>query len=643
MTPSAMTSGAASPGVMRWLWRDRPLLSACAIGALLIGYQLGVSLLRPPWIGPVTDWLRAALAWPELAVVVGVSLRVTRSRQADARSWWMVSLGLLSYAVARTLWTVADALIFPHGVPFPSFPDLFFVLQYPFFFLAVMLMPSAPPWGRRLKWILDCTLWIGAATTLSWYFILAPRYMQSGMSPLAKLVCLAYPVGDLALIFGLVVALLRPSRSQADRLALYGLCSALACLILADTWVNVLLLVNPRHVYVTGNPPDLFWLAFYLLVPLAALVRLRVADSEPPKAMPVQAPHRRHLQPRDLLASLRFLCPFVAALLTSAVITIHAALTSASGGRRSVIAPDAVSLGLLLLVIVRQGIASLETEQLRRDREVARAHTWAMREANRHMEEFLSILCHEFKTPLTSLKGNVQLLTRRLRKTRLADEEMWRPEELAGIVAMVRSMAEPLGQSIDRLGYLVDELLDESSIQSGRLELRPAPCDLSAIVRAAVEEQRQLAEARTIDLEVPDTRPVLVTADAGRIEQVVTNYLSNALKYSPEDRPVTTRLRVEGEMARVSVRDEGIGVPAAEQAHIWERFHRAEGSTVQSGSDIGVGVGLHISKTIVEGHHGQVGVHSAPGQGSTFWFTLPVARSDRPRSEGGTETSRTGS
>jgi hypothetical protein len=219
---------------------------------------LGVTLLHPPWIGPVTDWLRAALAWPELAVVTGVTLWVTRSYRAEARSWWMLSAGLLSYTVARTLWTVADALIFPHGVPFPSFPDLFFVLQYPCFFLAVMLLPSAPPWVSRLKRILDCLLWTGAATALSWYFILAPKYTQSGMSPLAKLVCLTYPVGDLALLFGLVVALLRPSRSRADRLVLEGLCSALISLILADSWVNVLLLDNRHHVYVTGGPPDLF-------------------------------------------------------------------------------------------------------------------------------------------------------------------------------------------------------------------------------------------------------------------------------------------------------------------------------------------------------------------------------------------------
>jgi len=597
-------------------------VSAFLLAGLLISYQLGVTLAHPPWIGPVTDWLRAALAWPELAVVVAVSWGLTRTRQVDARSWWLVSAALLSYTVARSLWTVDDQLIFSQGVPFPTFPDLFFVLQYPCFFLAVMLMPSAPPWGPRLKRILDGLLWTSAATALSWYFILAPKYLQSGLAPLARGVCLAYPVGDLALLFGVVLALWRPSRSQTARLTLCGLCAALVCLLLADSWVNALLLVNPRHVYATGEPPDLFWLAFYLLVPLAALVRLRLAPHEPPK--PLQVLTRWQLQRQDLLASLRFLGPLVAALLASAAMLIRAAIAAVSGGWRSLVAPLAVSFGLLLLVIVRQEIACLESGQLRREREVAQAHALALREANQRMEAFLGIASHELKTPLTSLQGNVELLTRRLGHAQRDDAG--HPEELGRVVALAQAVAERLEPSLRRLGRLVDDVLDESRIQSGRLEFRMVSCDLSGIVRAAVEEQRQLAGARTLHLELPDdAQPVLVFADASRIEQVVTNYLTNALKYSQEDRPVAVRLQVEGATARVSVRDAGIGVPLAEQAHVWERFHRAEGVSVQSGSGVGIGIGLHICKTIIEAHGGQVGVASAEGKGSTFWFTLALA------------------
>jgi signal transduction histidine kinase len=116
---------------------------------------------------------------------------------------------------------------------------------------------------------------------------------------------------------------------------------------------------------------------------------------------------------------------------------------------------------------------------------------------------------------------------------------------------------------------------------------------------------------------------VLVYADADRIGQVVTNYLTNALKYSAGDQPVEVRLEQEEQAVRVLVRDRGPGLTAAQQAWIWERFHRVEGMKVQSGSSEGLGLGLYISRMIIARHGGHVGVDSHPGEGSTFWFALP--------------------
>src|SRR5207248_2402470 len=141
-----------------------------------------------------------------------------------------------------------------------------------------------------------------------------------------------------------------------------------------------------------------------------------------------------------------------------------------------------------------------------------------------------------------------------------------------------------------------------------------------------VEDQRQIVPERTIHLETPAGKDVSVYGDADRLVQVVTNYLTNALKYSSADRPVEVRLGVEGQIAQVSVRDEGPGLPSAEQERIWERFYRVPGMEVQSGSGVGLGVGLYLCRTIIEQHGGQVGVESVPGQGSTFWFTLPLTQ-----------------
>src|SRR5262249_24960095 len=171
------------------------------------------------------------------------------------------------------------------------------------------------------------------------------------------------------------------------------------------------------------------------------------------------------------------------------------------------------------------------------------------------------------------------------------------------------------------------DLLDTSRIRHGQLQYRMEPCDLATIVTQAVEEQGHLAPERTILLARTNEVPVPVWGDAERLGQVVTNLLTNALKYSREEFPVVVGIQEEeDQQGRVWVRDQGPGIPQHEQAHLWERFYRVPGLQVQCGSGVGLGLGLYVSKTIIEQHGGQVGVQSSPGAGSIFWFTLPLAR-----------------
>lgn len=178
---------------------------------------------------------------------------------------------------------------------------------------------------------------------------------------------------------------------------------------------------------------------------------------------------------------------------------------------------------------------------------------------------------------------------------------------------------------IVRLTRLLDDLVDTSRIRAGRLELRLEASDLIVIVRAAVEAQRVTNPDRLILLPSPHPTAISLYADADRIGQVVINYLTNALKYSDEDQPVQVRVEVTDTHARVSVTDHGPGIPTTHLEQIWDVFHRVPGIAVRSGSGVGLGLGLHICQMIIEHHGGQVGVTSSPGQGSTFWFTLPLS------------------
>ncbi|HEV2237204.1 MAG TPA: PAS domain-containing sensor histidine kinase [Ktedonobacterales bacterium] len=294
-----------------------------------------------------------------------------------------------------------------------------------------------------------------------------------------------------------------------------------------------------------------------------------------------------------------------------------------SGPELRMFAPDELALAA---GAARLAALVLERERLLLEREEERAHALALTEANRRMDEFLGIATHELKTPVTSSSLCVELATDSL--TRVIAELTEAHDAMAHTLEPIHKLLVQADAGIARLSRLMEDLLDVSRIRAGKLEFRWSRCDLAAIVRDAVREQSQIASNRAIILHLSATRTVRVWADAERIGQVVANFLTNALKYSPEDCPVQVSLRVGGGWARVSVKDAGLGIARDEQDRIWHRFQRGRGIVVQSGSSVGLGLGLYIAKTAIERHQGRIGVVSAPGAGSTFWFALPIERSD---------------
>lgn len=314
-------------------------------------------------------------------------------------------------------------------------------------------------------------------------------------------------------------------------------------------------------------------------------------------------------------------------------------------------APDGAFLGY-----IGSAIDISEREQLEREREAARANELAMREVNQHMEEFLATAAHDLRNPVQVADGSVQFAIRRLE--RLKAEQAASVPPAADTQAGASAPTEPrrshrtdpmqaldeslhaAADGVEQLSRLVTQLFDVARARAGTLELQLAPCDLAALVREQVEAQRVATPRRTIQLRMSGTPDmadrhegeepvVLVLADADRLSQVLANYLTNAIKYSPEDAPVKVWLDVDDtkRTARVAVQDAGPGLPPEEQRRIWEPFYRAPGVTVRSDAARkagSLGLGLHICKTIIEEHGGQVGVESVEGHGSTFWFSLPL-------------------
>jgi signal transduction histidine kinase len=264
----------------------------------------------------------------------------------------------------------------------------------------------------------------------------------------------------------------------------------------------------------------------------------------------------------------------------------------------------------------------IERERLLRERAEAHANELALREVNRRMDEFLSIAAHELRSPLTTISGNLQLMRRRLQRA------LAQPDAAAGQPAILSGWQQLLQQATDqaaRLNRMMADLLDVARIQNNHLDLHIVTVDLVELVRRSIQEVRLGWPGRGLILEAPEAE-VTIQADADRIGQVVTNYLSNALKYSAPKTPVAVSVRATEGAACIQVSDQGPGLSAEQQQGIWERYRRVEGVTVQDdgrGAAGGLGLGLYISRMIITQHGGEVGVESVPGQGSTFWFTLP--------------------
>ncbi len=236
----------------------------------------------------------------------------------------------------------------------------------------------------------------------------------------------------------------------------------------------------------------------------------------------------------------------------------------------------------------------------------------AIKEAERRKDEWLAAASHELRTPITSLLGFAQLLERQLHRA----TGPLRPEELFEAAAVIQRQAR-------RLRELVNDLLDVSRIQAGRLELQPRRTDLVALLRGVVDRLREVTPqaGERLHLAAPDT-PVVGMWDPERLDQVFTNLIANALKYDPSGQPVRVTVRADERQATVQVTDSGIGIPAADLPTLFQPFARARNAVAHGMG--GIGLGLYIARDIVARHGGDIRLESEEGQGTTVTVTLPL-------------------
>lgn len=227
-----------------------------------------------------------------------------------------------------------------------------------------------------------------------------------------------------------------------------------------------------------------------------------------------------------------------------------------------------------------------------------------LRQLQHNKDEFLSLVSHELRTPVTSIKGYAQLLKRRA---------MQQPVSRQTMIAY-----DTIERQTVRMQDLIDTLLNLSRLETGRLQLDPAALDLVALTKHTVSLMKITAETHQFVLYLPDA-PIWIEGDERRLEQVITNLLTNAVRYSPVGTAVTVAVAGDSEGVQLSVTDEGVGIAPDAQSRIFERFFRVEDAPESNG----LGIGLYITRQFVEQHGGVIEVKSKVGVGSTFTVHLP--------------------
>ena len=280
----------------------------------------------------------------------------------------------------------------------------------------------------------------------------------------------------------------------------------------------------------------------------------------------------------------------------------------ASGGRDYLVKPfdpDVLILKIKTFIKLYE-----QTRELQEMQKVLVEEIEFRKQAERTKDEFITMASHELKTPLTSIKGYMQMAERAVDREQLSDSKKY---------------LERTRQQLEKLNVLIDDLLDTSKITSGKLEFKKQVFLIEPVISSAVDIIRQTYPSHNLIRN--GSADVLIFGDQIRIEQVILNYLTNAIKYSPDSSEILFDVSVlTDDELLINVTDSGIGIPKDKQEQLFTKFYRVEES---SNRFQGLGMGLYICADIVKRHHGRYGVDSQEGKGSSFYFTLPIYQQEQ--------------
>jgi signal transduction histidine kinase len=571
----------------------RLLRVTAVLGALVLAY---VSWQLFAWIPGNQKDVGNLLILPfDAAAVAAAWWASRRCAHAPAlrRFWRLLGSALL----AETLGDVAETIyhVGAGSSPYPSLADPFYLAFYPLLLFALWHVPMlSVTRARFMRILLDgATLVLGGGAVV-WYLVLGPTALEGGQSALAMAVSLAFPVGDLFLLAGLAAVLLRQAPA-AVRVPLALVAVAVLLGVVADVFYGYRQL---QGTYAAGDWVDTLYVLEFTAFALAGASQRRIRRGDP--AAEVAASARSGSRASWL--------PYVSVAVGLGV-TLWVERRQSFFPNVSLLSIVAV---LAVLVAVRQHLAQ---------RELVRAQA-ALRESERLKDELLSVVGHELRTPLTSIRGSLGLLD-------------------GGVLgALPPEAANMVGVAVlntDRLVRLIGDILDVERLRAGSVQLDLAAVDAAELVRESLRVVQATADAAGVAL-CAEGAPLRVWVDGDRVVQALVNLLGNAVKFSPRGGAVTVTVGLgaggegscgegavgEGACAAFSVRDSGRGIPGDRLESIFERFRQVDSSDAREKG--GTGLGLPIARRIVERHGGRMSVHSVEGEGSTFRFTLPLAR-----------------